>query len=70
VSLEDARQVIKARRVDYSHAPHGALQQRTPAEFVAQWSSPSEIANYPYQWTRNRVRTTLPAPTMPSINQT
>jgi putative transposase len=37
-TVEEARQIIEAWRVDYNAVrPHGALQQRTPAEFAAQW---------------------------------
>jgi len=36
VSLEDARQKIEARRLDYNqHRPHGWLGHLTPREFVA-----------------------------------
>ena len=38
-SLEEARAVIEAWRVDYNEVrPHGALQHQTPAEVAAQWA--------------------------------
>jgi len=37
-TVEDARRIIEAWRIDYNTVrPHGALRQRTPAEFAAQW---------------------------------
>jgi putative transposase len=44
--LAEARQVIEAWRVD-DHAvrPHGALQQRTPNEFAAQWREVRAVAD-------------------------
>jgi putative transposase len=38
VSLEQARQVIEAWRLDYNEVrPHSALGQRSPAEFARRW---------------------------------
>ena len=40
ISLEEARSVSEAWRVDYNeHRPHRSLQQQTPAEFAAKCSS-------------------------------
>ncbi len=45
VSLEEARQIIEAWRVDYhTERPHGALGQQTPAEFSAAWRPLEEVA--------------------------
>jgi putative transposase len=45
-SLEEARQVIEGWRVDYNEVrPHGALQQRTPAEVAAQWTYATNAAD-------------------------
>ncbi len=43
-SLEEARQVIEAWRVDYNtKRPHGALKHLTPAEFETQWYREREL---------------------------
>ena len=62
-TVEEARHTIEAWRVD-DHAvrPHGALQQRTPAEFAAEWREVMTGADSLYQWTRNWVRTTDSVP--------
>lgn len=40
-SLEEAQATIEAWRVDYNtERPHGALGQRTPAEFSQAWTAP------------------------------
>ena len=42
-SLEEAQATIEAWRVDYNtERPHGALGQRTPAEFSQAWTAPVE----------------------------
>ena len=44
-SLEEARTTIEAWRVDYNtERPHGALGQRTPAEFNAAWRPLETVA--------------------------
>jgi putative transposase len=43
-SLEEARQVIEAWRIEYNtERPHRSLKQQTPAEFVAQWKVTAHI---------------------------
>ncbi len=45
VSLEEARTIIEAWRVDYNtERPHGALGQQTPAEFSAAWRPLETVA--------------------------
>ncbi len=45
-SLDDARTTIEAWRQDYNtERPHGALGNRTPAAYAAQWTR-GETANY------------------------
>lgn len=45
-SLEEARRLVEAWRIEYNtERPHGALQQRTPAEFLAQWAKAGEAAD-------------------------
>ena len=42
-SLEEARQVIEAWRIEYNtERPHRSLKQQTPAAFAAAWTAPSE----------------------------
>jgi putative transposase len=42
-SLEEARQIIEAWRVDYNtERPHRALRQQTPAAWEAAWTPPTE----------------------------
>jgi putative transposase len=42
-SLEEARQVIEAWRVEYhTERPHRALRQQTPAAVEATWERPQE----------------------------
>ena len=44
-SLEEAQSTIEAWRVDYNtERPHGALDQRTPAEFSRAWPEPAKAA--------------------------
>jgi putative transposase len=44
-SLEEAQVTVEARRVDYNtERPHGALGQRTPAEFSQTWTALVEAA--------------------------
>ena len=44
-SLEEARTIIEAWRVDYNtERPHGALGQQTPAAFSAAWRPLEEVA--------------------------
>lgn len=46
VSLEEARQIIEAWRVDYNtERPHRALNQQTPAAWEATWASTKETAD-------------------------
>ncbi len=43
-SLEEARQIIEAWRVDYNtKRPHGSLKHQTPAEFEARWYRDREL---------------------------
>ncbi len=45
-SLEEARQIIEAWRIEYNtERPHQALQYGTPADFVATWAPPKEAAD-------------------------
>ncbi len=45
-SLEEARQIIEAWRVDYNtERPHRALKQQTPAAVAAAWTPASEAAD-------------------------
>jgi putative transposase len=45
-SLEEARQIIEAWRVEYNtERPHRALNQQTPAAVVAAWASSAEAAD-------------------------
>jgi len=45
-SLEEARQIIEAWRVDYNtERPHRALKQQTPAAVAAAWTPASEVAD-------------------------
>ena len=44
-SLEEAQTTIEAWRVDYNtERPHGALGQRTPAEFSASWQALEKVS--------------------------
>jgi putative transposase len=45
-SLEEARQIIEAWRIEYNtERPHQALKYGTPAEFAAAWEPPNEAAD-------------------------
>jgi len=45
-SLEEARQIIEAWRIEYNtERPHQALKYGTPTEFVATWGPPREAAD-------------------------
>ena len=45
-SLEEARQIIEAWRVDYNtERPHRALKQQTPVAVAAAWTPASEVAD-------------------------
>jgi putative transposase len=45
-SLEEARQIIEAWRIEYNtERPHQALKYGTPADFVAAWEPPEEAAD-------------------------
>ncbi len=46
VSLEEARQMIEAWRIDdNTERPHRALKQRTPADFEAEWRAQQQAAD-------------------------
>jgi len=45
-SLEEARQVIEAWRIEYNtERPHQALKYGTPTDFAAAWELPEEAAD-------------------------
>jgi len=45
-SLEEARQIIEAWRIEYNtERPHQALKYGTPAAFAATWEPPKEAAD-------------------------
>jgi len=45
-SLEEARQIIEAWRIEYNtERPHQALKYGTPAEFAVAWEPPEEAAD-------------------------
>jgi putative transposase len=52
-SLEEARQIVEAWRIEYNtERPHRALGQATPAAWMTTWGSPSEAAGSPFNWTK------------------
>lgn len=46
VSLDDARQLLEAWRIDYNEErPHSSLGGRTPSEFIRQQPQPTSLPN-------------------------